>query len=210
MKKAAIKKKLPLKRGRAMEKVLKDEGRARGGFEMKVWRWKPDPKEDVMGGGIVIQLKSDDLEQFFKNESGDISVDMKRQVGPSLLEAPMVYNPRNWDALIDPWAGRDGLEIDGMYYGVTFKPYARLITGLREGYDDDDDEGGRSGGGILNLSFLRAKGLSEGVTFKLDGLYPVPEIKTFGTGVRKAVSAIYANCFKDVYMDVTVDRREVG
>lgn len=126
--------------------------------------------------------------------------DLMREWGTGERQ-PVLAHGRNWIApegsVLEVWQLSQAigpLPYDGGVYSIE-RPGQLLIV---EGVSLD----GRSTSEVINLSFLRLVGLSEGVTFKIAGVYTPDWLEEVGTKIKKATSRFWRTYMKDATIDV--------
>jgi hypothetical protein len=63
--------------------------------------------------------------------------------------------------------------------------------------------------GYANISYIRAVGVANGVTFKIPGVYSIESIKSYAERLKNGVSFIYQNLMKTYSMEMTISTKEV-
>jgi hypothetical protein len=63
--------------------------------------------------------------------------------------------------------------------------------------------------GNPNLSFLRAKGLSEGITFIISGIYSRDVISDFISKTKEAIAIFYKQHFKPIKVEFTISEQDL-
>jgi hypothetical protein len=168
---------------------LKKEIEGKGGFTMEIHRWEPGELGGDRKGGIVLTIRSPELERYFKEIGAGVRHDIPQDGDARFIEAPPLYRSAT-GTLAD--FGRDfGNDvvlpvINPMMGNGAWRLDWRLSPILV-----------RKNEGKINVGFLRAVGLSEGVQFKMEGLYPWAEMRDiFGPGIKAATDQLHTAYFK--------------
>lgn len=63
--------------------------------------------------------------------------------------------------------------------------------------------------GYANISFIRAAGIANGVTFKVPGVFSIELIRQYADRLKQGVSFIYQNLMKTYSMEMVISTKEV-
>jgi hypothetical protein len=132
--------------------------------------------------GVKIKMKSPKMEAFFKALSS------------GRLSDPMtIHGYENRPYTLPSGDIAESLNMACENQSISFTDYGKpLIQSSR-----------------INLSFLRAKGLSEGLEFNFDGVYPNESLKNLNNCIKYATKFIYINYLKPFHMTVEINTNEV-
>jgi hypothetical protein len=104
---------------------------------------------------------------------------------------------------MDGWGGRDGIEFDGQHYLPDFRTNSQLFTTGQERYMSGASQA-QVPINLVHLWPLRAVGLTDGVTIKIEGLFPASVVRRYGELMRLAVNMMYANAMGNIDLTVKV------
>lgn len=149
----------------------------------------------VRGAAITIKI-SPTLEEMMKNLGTGEVVDV-RTIGHRYWdnqtkgEKLMLYELTA--------ASAQGVVADGAVpYRLDAPGHPIVITNDRGGYPE-----------IVNLSFLRLVGISEGLTFIVKGVFQEKDIIRMGERIRAAIKAFYANFMRPVDYHIVVSAQAI-
>ena len=151
---------------------------------MSVYRYRPRAGAGRQGG-IVLDVQADHLSGLFGGERMMLRPDDIG--GPWLVDPPEIFS----GVMIPASTLRTFEYIDsgtGAAFNCSFNFNRNLI------------EGGRT----VNLSFLRATNLENGVRWTIEGLFPIEDIRRYCSAVPRFVKLLYDHYFRQIEISAEV------
>lgn len=182
-----------MKKERSLEapsELLKEDIDIAPDSSLTIVKYWPSPEERDRGekGGIIVSVKAPEVEEFMKMYSSPKARENPIEVDPCFLESPLLYRPVEPTVYYRGWADGSPFTFENGFYRPDFNINHHLI-----GPDN-----------TINLMFLRAEGLSEGVHFKIQDIYDIEAGKKFAVLFERMVSRFYNQILKRFEVTITI------